>query len=127
MDSDLALMLGRELNRLSPELMMKHMKATIAGDEERCHLAVAQMAMHVHMMELYQEDDDYYLFVKQMDLVRQAQEAFYRESRAANDRKLSLIALSRLRLLGMLRRRLTAGEREQTMEILRTNPSIPFH
>lgn len=127
MDVDLAVMLGRELSRLGPELMSKHMKAQMAGNEEHAKLAAAQMVIYIKLLERYQEDDEYYQFIIDLQQFREGQEEFYLDCRAQDDRKLALIALSRLRFLGVLQRRLTAGERTKAIEILHATPSIVRH
>jgi hypothetical protein len=127
MDLELAIMLGKELNRLGPELLAKHMNAQAAGNQERATMALAQVVFYIKVLEFYQEDDDYYLFLKEMQEVRESQREFYQESRAASNRKLALIALSRLRFLSLLLRRLSAAERDKAMEALSATPDIRLH
>ncbi|QXE89568.1 hypothetical protein [Geomonas subterranea] len=127
MDVELAVMLGKELTRLGADLMSKHLEAQLAGNEEVATMALAKVVFYTKVLERYQENDDYYTFVIDMQVAREVQEDFYYESRAANDRKRALVALARLRFLAMLQRRLAAAERDKAMETLRNTPSIVRH
>ncbi|MBJ6749147.1 hypothetical protein [Geomonas anaerohicana] len=127
MDIDLTVMLANILNHIGPKLVSKHMKAQAAGNETRATMALAQVVIYTKLLERYQEDDEYYHFILDLQLLREAQEEFYLESRADNNRKLALVVLSRLRFLAMLQRQLAAAERNKAMETLRTTRSIVRH
>ncbi|MBJ6802148.1 hypothetical protein [Geomonas propionica] len=127
MDIGLTVMLGKELNSIGPKLISKHMKAQADGNELRATLALAQVVIYTKLLERYQEDDEYYRFILDLQQLREAQEGFYFESRMENNRRLALVILSRLRFLGMLQRRLAAAERDKAMEALRSTPSIIRH
>lgn len=126
-DIDEELILSHELKKLADETLKNHKRLELADDKARARMAAAQVVQCHAMMEYFVDTEyDWRHFREKMVEVLELQRNWYREGREEGDRDKARIALSRVRIMKTLLRRL--GDQCRREAILATlQPNVVWN
>lgn len=115
-DIDEEMILSKELQMLMEETVRNHKRVESGQNAARARMALAQVVQMQAMMQYYIESEyDWRDFKEKTVEVLGMQYEWYREGRADDDRDKARIALSRVRLIKTLIRRLSDQDRREAI------------